>query len=114
MIVGILTAPISALAPAVLYFDLRKAHGDSGRSRSRIPLVPVRPVPARGTLSAIDASKLLRPGVLEGVSVLLAVPPGAIPEGMLWAAVSDVCAALGARCPVAGPRPPRRPRSVQP
>lgn len=29
--------------------------------------------------------------------MLLAVPPGAIPEGMLGAAVSDVCAALGAR-----------------
>lgn len=30
VVVGILTAPISALAAAVLYFDLRKAHGDSG------------------------------------------------------------------------------------
>jgi hypothetical protein len=30
VIVGILTAPISALAAAVLYFDLRKAHGESG------------------------------------------------------------------------------------
>ncbi len=29
VIVGILTAPLSALAAAVLYFDLRKAHGDS-------------------------------------------------------------------------------------
>jgi hypothetical protein len=30
VIVGILTAPISALAAAVLYFDLRKAHGGGG------------------------------------------------------------------------------------
>jgi hypothetical protein len=30
VIVGILTAPISALAAAVLYFELRKAHGESG------------------------------------------------------------------------------------
>ena len=29
MIVGILTAPISALAAAVLYFDLRKAHAEA-------------------------------------------------------------------------------------
>ena len=30
VVVGILTAPISALAAAVLYFDLRKAHAGSG------------------------------------------------------------------------------------
>jgi NAD(P)-dependent dehydrogenase (short-subunit alcohol dehydrogenase family) len=41
------------------------------------------------------ASTLLRPGLLEGVSVLLAVPPGPPSEGAL--AVADACAALGAR-----------------
>jgi NAD(P)-dependent dehydrogenase (short-subunit alcohol dehydrogenase family) len=43
------------------------------------------------------ASKLLRPGLLEGVSVLLAVPSGPPSEGALGAAASDACAALGAR-----------------
>jgi NAD(P)-dependent dehydrogenase (short-subunit alcohol dehydrogenase family) len=43
------------------------------------------------------ASKLLRPGLLEGVSVLLAVPPGPPSEGALGEAVSAACAALGAR-----------------
>jgi NAD(P)-dependent dehydrogenase (short-subunit alcohol dehydrogenase family) len=57
----------------------------------------------------------LRPGLLEGVSVLLAVPPGVVPEGVrgglslerapvglppegaLGAAVAAACTALGAR-----------------
>jgi NAD(P)-dependent dehydrogenase (short-subunit alcohol dehydrogenase family) len=41
---------------------------------------------------------LLRPGLLEGVSVLLALAaPVASPEGTVGAAVSEACAALGAK-----------------
>ncbi len=39
---------------------------------------------------------LLRPGLLEGVSVLLAVAQGPPPEGVLEAAVAEACGALGA------------------
>ncbi len=47
-------------------------------------------------MSAIDASELLRRGILDGVSVLLAVSPEPSSELALGAAVSDVCGALGA------------------
>ncbi len=48
-------------------------------------------------MTVTRAPKLLRPGLLEGVSVLLAVPPGPPSEGALGAAASEACAAPGAR-----------------
>jgi NAD(P)-dependent dehydrogenase (short-subunit alcohol dehydrogenase family) len=45
----------------------------------------------------IDASKLLRPGVLEGVSVLIAQAPDGAGEGALVRAIGSACAGLGAR-----------------
>jgi NAD(P)-dependent dehydrogenase (short-subunit alcohol dehydrogenase family) len=50
-----------------------------------------------GVVTVTPASKLLRPGLLEGVSVLLALPPGPPSEGALAAAAAEACAALGAR-----------------
>ncbi len=43
------------------------------------------------------AVRTLRPGLLKEVSVLLAVPPGPPSGRALGAAVSDACAALGAK-----------------
>jgi NAD(P)-dependent dehydrogenase (short-subunit alcohol dehydrogenase family) len=63
--------------------------------------------------AAIDARKLLRPGLLEGVSVLVAAPPGPAAahiagsghrEGSLALAVNSTCAALGARVSAWTPR----------
>jgi NAD(P)-dependent dehydrogenase (short-subunit alcohol dehydrogenase family) len=57
-------------------------------------------------VTVTGASTLLRPGLLKGVSVLLAVPPrpfpegasgGLLSEGALGAAVAAVCTELGAR-----------------
>jgi NAD(P)-dependent dehydrogenase (short-subunit alcohol dehydrogenase family) len=57
-------------------------------------------------VAAIDASSLLRPGLLEHASVLVA--PGSDagdPEGSLAEAVRSGCAALGARVSVCGAIP---------
>jgi NAD(P)-dependent dehydrogenase (short-subunit alcohol dehydrogenase family) len=55
-------------------------------------------------MPAIDASELLRPGLLEGVSMMLASAPAALAgEGSLAGAVRVACAELGARvseCPL--------------
>jgi NAD(P)-dependent dehydrogenase (short-subunit alcohol dehydrogenase family) len=58
-------------------------------------------------MSAIDASELLRPGLLEGLSVLVAgppAPPDRPSEQALRGAVSEACGALGAAvcdcCPI--------------
>jgi NAD(P)-dependent dehydrogenase (short-subunit alcohol dehydrogenase family) len=49
-------------------------------------------------MAAIDAARLLRPGLLDGVGVLLAGPPGfAREEEGFGKAVHDACAALGAQ-----------------
>ncbi|MGD0454743.1 MAG: hypothetical protein ABSB69_14205 [Solirubrobacteraceae bacterium] len=49
-------------------------------------------------MSTIDASELLRPGLLEGVSILLAGAPASNDaHGSLGHAVRGACAALGAR-----------------
>jgi NAD(P)-dependent dehydrogenase (short-subunit alcohol dehydrogenase family) len=48
-------------------------------------------------MPAIDASELLRPGLLEGASILVAGAPQGPLDGGLGAAVGDACAALGAR-----------------
>jgi NAD(P)-dependent dehydrogenase (short-subunit alcohol dehydrogenase family) len=48
-------------------------------------------------VSTIGASKLLRTGVLEGVSVLVAGPSGGSPDEVLGAAVCAACAMLGAK-----------------
>jgi NAD(P)-dependent dehydrogenase (short-subunit alcohol dehydrogenase family) len=45
----------------------------------------------------IDASTLLRPGLLEGVSVLIAQAPDGAGDGDLARAVGSACAGLGAR-----------------
>ncbi len=50
-------------------------------------------------MSTVDASQLLRPGLLEGVSILLAgaPPPDAGNEASLGGVVRAACAGLGAR-----------------
>ena len=49
-------------------------------------------------MSTIDASKLLRPGLLDGVSIMLArVPASAGESASLGDVVRDSCASLGAR-----------------
>jgi NAD(P)-dependent dehydrogenase (short-subunit alcohol dehydrogenase family) len=48
-------------------------------------------------LTVTNVTKPLRDGLLEGVSVLLAVPQGPSPERTPDVDVSDVCAALGAK-----------------
>jgi NAD(P)-dependent dehydrogenase (short-subunit alcohol dehydrogenase family) len=48
-------------------------------------------------LTAIDVTKQLRPGLLEGVSVLLAASPGEPSGRALGAAARAACAALGAK-----------------
>ncbi len=58
-------------------------------------------------MSAIDASQLLRPGVLEGASIVVAGPNGAVPSarvGSVGDELGAACRALGARvweCPLA-------------
>jgi NAD(P)-dependent dehydrogenase (short-subunit alcohol dehydrogenase family) len=48
-------------------------------------------------MSTIDASKLLRPGLLDGISILLAGAPGSAgASGSLGDAVRKACAGLGA------------------
>ncbi len=47
-------------------------------------------------MTATNVTELLRPGLLEGVSVLLAIPPGS-PARQVLGALSDACAALGAK-----------------
>lgn len=50
-------------------------------------------------MSTFDASELLRPGLLQGVSILLAgaPPSGADPQGSFADAVRGTCGGLGAR-----------------
>jgi NAD(P)-dependent dehydrogenase (short-subunit alcohol dehydrogenase family) len=48
-------------------------------------------------MSAIDASTLLRPGLLEHVSILLARASGAGPEDAVGADLGAACTGLGAR-----------------
>src|ERR1700692_614531 len=53
-------------------------------------------------MSTVDASRMLRPGLLEGVGVLVAGPAAARGDDGLAHAVESLCAALGARvhsCP---------------
>jgi NAD(P)-dependent dehydrogenase (short-subunit alcohol dehydrogenase family) len=50
-------------------------------------------------MASIEASELLRPGLLQGVSVLIA---GRSPPASPGAAVHDACAGLGARVRVVG------------
>ena len=92
VIVGVLTAPLPALAQSVLYFELLAARGE----RAPAPAAPAdprrtsRPRLWQPTLSArsaapdasalgcriamtIDATALLRPGLLEGVTLAVAV-----------------------------------------
>ena len=57
MIVGVLSAPLSALAAAVLYFELR-ARSTAAADARRV--------------NAMASAELLRPGLLEGVSIMLA------------------------------------------
>jgi NAD(P)-dependent dehydrogenase (short-subunit alcohol dehydrogenase family) len=60
-------------------------------------------------MSTINASKLLRPGLLDGVSILIAgAPVSAGASGSLGDAVRDACAGLGAsvcECDVSGDVP---------
>ncbi len=58
VVVGVLSAPLSALAAAVLYFELRARSAE--------------PDPLLRRVSAFSTSELLRPGLLEGVSIMLA------------------------------------------
>jgi NAD(P)-dependent dehydrogenase (short-subunit alcohol dehydrogenase family) len=48
-------------------------------------------------MSTIDASELLRPGLLEGVSILLAGAPAIGSEEPFWGRVGAACTGLGAR-----------------
>jgi NAD(P)-dependent dehydrogenase (short-subunit alcohol dehydrogenase family) len=49
-------------------------------------------------VSTLDASRILRPGLLDGVTVLLAGPPAGQDAGLALAdAVQSTCVALGAR-----------------
>ena len=60
--VGILSAPLSSLGAAVVYFELR--------SRSSAQETSI------AEWNATSAAELLRPGLLEGVSIVLAGPAG--------------------------------------
>jgi citronellol/citronellal dehydrogenase len=65
------------------------------------------PEPPGTTPGALDASAMLRPGLLDGVGVLLAGPPADAGREALGYAVAGACSALGAalaRCaaPAAG------------
>ena len=55
------------------------------------------PEPPGSTPGALDASATLRPGLLDGVGVLLAGPPADAGRGALGYAVAGACSALGAR-----------------
>lgn len=60
----------------------------------RPPRAPLSVLSVPGT---IDASTLLRPGLLEGVSVSIAQAPEGAGDGDLARAVGSACAGLGAR-----------------
>ena len=100
VLVGVLGSPLIALAAAVLYFDLRRAHG----AQQSLGAQPPGTTLADLALSPIDATQLLRPGLLEGVSLLSAEAPRAPATRNFGAAVGEACAALGARvyrcCPL--------------
>ena len=104
VIVGVLSAPLSALAAAVLYFELRgelaaqpaaapDPFGSTGPPSGAGPAAPPDACAARPRLHpaarrqrtrldrvrpmsrTVDVSELLRPGLLDGVSVLIAGAP---------------------------------------
>lgn len=58
-------------------------------------------------MTTIDASRILRPDLLDGVSVLVASEPGADSVDSLGAAVCAVCAGLGAQVSHCWPLPDR-------